>query len=155
MLVQFSELHSYNQPSPMTIDNDDLPQLVPIIDNELLMMISTVKIDAYIFLLSNLYSAYQVDMDYTLSNNYLILITYYKQNYSNVFTNYIHDNIYTIPNLTDDEFNSLNIAKNISSLHHVNWWIEKSSTFENNSQYDNIIKFLACCHALDVQPIIV
>ena len=95
----------------------------------------------------------QNNTDGTLSDSYVTLITYYRQNYMNVFANYIRDNIYTMPNLTDEDLNSLNISKNISSLHHVNWWIEKSSTLENNSEYANIIKFLACCHALDVQPI--
>jgi hypothetical protein len=147
MLIPYSQLYSSN-----TNDNE-LPILVPIINNELSTMINTVKIDAYIFLLSKLYSIIiQNNMDYILSDSYVTLITYYRQNYMNVFANYIRDNIYTIPNLTEEELNSLNIAKNISSLHHVNWWIEKSSTHENNSEYANIVNFLACCHALDVQP---
>lgn len=139
---------------PSNPNNNELPILVPIVNNELSTMINTVKIDAYIFLLSKLYSIIiQNNMDYTLSDSYVTLITYYRQNYSNVFANYIRDNTYAMPILTDDELNSLNISKNISSLHHVNWWIEKSSTLENNSECNNIIKFLACCHALDVQPI--
>ena len=135
--------------------NNDLPDLVPIYNNqdqdlflrhnnellnilnnnhslELRNDINHFIVQKYLFLLNQLY----ICPNFEQTLNLLKDTTYYEEHYINIFNEYnSYNQNFQEPELFDNERESMIFEKNKSKIALLHWWINKADSYNSNTEF--------------------
>lgn len=133
-------------------NEDGMPALIPLYSlfyslpdrNETLKLV----VSKYVYYLNKIYISTDINEIYYLAD----MNSYIRDKYKNEFMEYIEINQdFTEPPVLDTEIESLNNAKNIGYIAHLNWWMNKANTFNEIDEKNKCImmtEIIACHHAI-------